>query len=538
MACRTWPAVGVVLALVASGCTGGDPGQASPPSAARSGSSSTSTPSPTPQLVSVEGFQRLNALPEPVAAQVVTDNDDREPRSARAEVVQLTRSPTAVRVVIAWSEPSDGGRTAAPSRAKSLRPSQGSPYEIGLKLYDPAAATVTEPLRAADGKCLCSQNTGRFTDRKKQSLYWADFPAPAGDRITVLMGEQVPPFEDLPVTADQPPLTLPAGLVDWVGNAPTPTIGEGAGAPVVADVRRSVQTFGGAEDGQVGQNADVSLPSDVLFAFDSSTLSPQARTILAAAAPRLAVAAKGQRVQVVGHTDDQGSTSYNDALSLRRAQAVVAVLAPKVRAAGITLMPVGKGESEPLVPNVDRSGRPIEANRQRNRRVSFVFARARGSAATGIDVPKPLPTMPLARRTTASPKVTGSLASVLSQDGGTRVDVTRIQRRGEDLWVRLDFTAVGERVGWGSDNGLLGLNPYASNDTLANVRVVDPGARTIAPPLSYAAGACLCSENQGAGFLYPDPISLWAIFPAPKQSAREVTLRIPGAGQVVGVPIS
>ena len=489
-------------------------------------------------MVVQDGYQRLNLLPDAVAAQVVTDNNDTEATSARAEVVRADRVGAALRVVVAWDRPAGDAAATPFERLRSLRKG-ATPFEIGLRLYDAAAGTVAEPLRSATGACLCSNNTGRYFDSDKQALFWADFPAPDGDRVDLLLGEQVAALQDVPVSTDAPALDLAAAgeLADWVSNAPPATVGEGATAPVVHDVRRSTQTFGGAEDAQVGRNADVSLPADVLFAVDSSSLGAPARQVLADAAPKLAAAAKGKRVQVVGHTDDQGTPAYNDDLSLRRARAVAAELGPRLRAAGISLVAVGKGESEHVAPNAEPDGTPIEANRQRNRRVSFVFPRARGAATTAIAVAKALPAMPVARMASPSPEVSGSLATVLSQDGTVRVHVTRAQRVGADLWLGFAFTSVGQRADWGSNPLLLGPNPYAANDTLANVRLVDPARKTIAPPLSFSQGACLCSENQGSGQLFPRPMPMWAVFPAPPAGTAKVVLRIPGAGQV-GVSVS
>lgn len=536
---RGWPVVVLVaVAAVTTACNDTDAAtpRATGGSTASGSASASSTPSVAPALEAVDGFRRLNLLPQAVATQEVVDNAREQPRSIRAEVVQAARVGSAMRVVLAWDAPTDGD-PLPPTHLRTTGKG-ATPFEIGLRLYDPAAGTVTDPLRTPDGACLCSSNTGRYIDTDKQALFWADFPAPTADRVVLLMGEQVPPVADLPVSSDQQPLDVSrAGeLADWVGSPPPATVGEGATTPVVAPVRRAVRTFGGAEDSQVGKNADVSLPSDVLFAFDSSTLTARAKKVLDAAAPKLATAAKGQRVQVVGHTDDQGSTSYNDALSLRRARAVLSYLAPRLRSAGITLVAVGKGESENIVPNTDDSGKPIEANRQRNRRVSFVFPRADPAKRTGIDAPEPLPKMAVARRTSPSPDVTGSLASVLSSDGAVRVDVTRLQRTGRDLWLQLAFTSTSGRTQWGANPPLLGPNPYGSNDTLANVQVVDAAARTIAPPMTFGGGPCLCSENQGAGDLFEHPLTLWAVFPAP--DSGKVTLRIPGAGQVVDLPVS
>ncbi|MGN6301117.1 MAG: OmpA family protein [Angustibacter sp.] len=536
---RGWTLLAVATSALLAVAACNDQDTATPRSPATSAStqpSASTTSTPAPAITQVDGFSRLNLLPAPVAQQVVVDHSQAQPRSVRIEVVQATTVGSATRVVLAWDVPVDGD-DLTPSYMRSNH-KRATPYEIGLRLYDPTAGTVSEPLRTASGDCLCSNNTGRYTDPEKQSLFWADFPAASGQKVTLLVGEQTPPFESVPVTRDQPALDLSAAgeLADWVGNPPPATVGEAAAAPVVVPVRRTVRTFGGAEDSQVGKNADISLPADVLFAFDSSTLTASARKVLAAAAPKLAAAAKGGRVQVVGHTDDQGTPAYNDRLSLQRAQSVVAYLAPRLRSAGITLVAVGKGESEHLVPNTTADGRPIEANRRRNRRVSFVFPRSDASHTTGLDVPQPLPDMAKARPTSPSPEVQNPVATVLSSDGTVKVHVTRLQRSGDQLWVQMAFTAVGQRADWGANPPLLGPNPYGPNDTLANVAIVDTTAHSLVTPLTYGGGDCVCSENQGSGMLFPQPLSLWAVFPAPK--AATVTLRIPGAGQVADLPVT
>jgi OmpA-OmpF porin, OOP family len=71
------------------------------------------------------------------------------------------------------------------------------------------------------------------------------------------------------------------------------------------------------------------------------------------------------KVEIAGHTDDQGSDSYNLALSYDRAKSVVAYLVMR----GISedrLVARGYGESRPLVPNTSAEGRA------KNRRVEVV----------------------------------------------------------------------------------------------------------------------------------------------------------------------
>lgn len=109
----------------------------------------------------------------------------------------------------------------------------------------------------------------------------------------------------------------------------------------------------------------VSVPSEVLFAFDSDALAPSA----AAEIDRLVAAIRarpGARVTIEGHTDDIGDDAYNQELSERRARAVAAELAKK----GIPRDRVtarGLGETRPVVPNADDEGR------RKNRRVEIVI---------------------------------------------------------------------------------------------------------------------------------------------------------------------
>jgi outer membrane protein OmpA-like peptidoglycan-associated protein len=70
------------------------------------------------------------------------------------------------------------------------------------------------------------------------------------------------------------------------------------------------------------------------------------------------------KVEISGHTDDQGAATYNQQLSLKRAKAVGDYL----RVQGITtnrLKEIGLGSKRPIVQN------DSEMNRQVNRRIEF-----------------------------------------------------------------------------------------------------------------------------------------------------------------------
>jgi outer membrane protein OmpA-like peptidoglycan-associated protein len=70
------------------------------------------------------------------------------------------------------------------------------------------------------------------------------------------------------------------------------------------------------------------------------------------------------KIEIGGHTDSRGSTSYNQALSERRALAVRDALIKRGATAG-NLTAVGYGESRPIADNATKEGRA------RNRRTEF-----------------------------------------------------------------------------------------------------------------------------------------------------------------------
>ena len=118
------------------------------------------------------------------------------------------------------------------------------------------------------------------------------------------------------------------------------------------------------------------IDSVVTFAFDSDQLSPQARAVIARQAawirqfPEVAF-------RVYGHTDLVGSASYNKALGLRRANAVVAELVRNGVNGGRLEALVSFGETQPLIVTQGRE----RANR---RTVTEVFGFV-GGRSTMLD---------------------------------------------------------------------------------------------------------------------------------------------------------
>jgi OmpA-OmpF porin, OOP family len=118
----------------------------------------------------------------------------------------------------------------------------------------------------------------------------------------------------------------------------------------------------------------VTLAADVLFRFNRASLTPRARSRIAEAAEKIRQG-EPARVDVVGHTDSKGTDTYNDRLSLRRAESVARALCAALGAGAPTLDTEGRGEREPVASNTKDDGSDNPRGRARNRRVTVSFAR-------------------------------------------------------------------------------------------------------------------------------------------------------------------
>lgn len=116
--------------------------------------------------------------------------------------------------------------------------------------------------------------------------------------------------------------------------------------------------------------------SDILFDVNQATLKPGAAQNIA----RISTVLRqypDKQIAVEGHTDSDGSDSYNQSLSERRAAAVrEALVAGGVNATIISSR--GFGETQPVTTNATAAGK------QQNRRVEIVVLGA-GSMATSSD---------------------------------------------------------------------------------------------------------------------------------------------------------
>jgi len=119
---------------------------------------------------------------------------------------------------------------------------------------------------------------------------------------------------------------------------------------------------------RAAENVVITLSGSVLFASNKSELLPAAQSRLNQVADAL-MENKERRLTVEGHTDSQGSSSYNQTLSQQRADAVRSYIISRGYP-GNLIQAQGIGKDRPVADNASAEGR---AN---NRRVEIIVARA------------------------------------------------------------------------------------------------------------------------------------------------------------------
>ena len=251
------------------------------------------------------------------------------------------------KLLLSYTVAQHGGSGGAVSELSSY---QSVPGSIGLSVLDPASGRVGDELGTA-ADCQCTRLPPVLQP---------------GQQVTATTTLADPGGSSLDVVADgfQPIAGIPVS-----GNGTAGTQGVRQLKPrTQVLVMRSQQGAARVSSGRSGLQR-IDLNTDVLFAFNSATLSAQAGASLQTAAARLKTQPL-RRLGVYGHTDGKGSPGYNRTLSVQRARAVQAALGPLL-GAGWTFDVQGFGETRPVAPETTASGADYPAGRALNRRVEL-----------------------------------------------------------------------------------------------------------------------------------------------------------------------
>ena len=147
-------------------------------------------------------------------------------------------------------------------------------------------------------------------------------------------------------------------------SAHTPESIESAKTAAAAKSLEELKKDLGVREGATGEMAQI--PNEIMFAFDSDQLRPNAVNILAECA-ELIKRNHAKHVSVIGHSDSVGRMDYNLELSKRRALTVKTWLVKQSGIANDYVLAIGLGPKKPMASNATDEGRA------KNRRVEVMM---------------------------------------------------------------------------------------------------------------------------------------------------------------------
>ncbi len=224
-----------------------------------------------------------------------------------------------------------------------------------------------------------NEQTKKNEKKRIKGEYWRllyEVRTPAGDRVQNISKLEF--FENYKAAAEEKGgqvvfedsgrmvITIPRedGGVTWLqvsGNA-----GLGQQDLVIIDEKpfKKSMVFGPAQLKEALDKDGRVILYGILFDLDKATLKPESDKQLQYVVALL-LDDTGLKLEIQGHTDDQGSPEYNIDLSQRRAETVQQYL-QLFGVAQERLKPKGYGEDQPVAPNTTEEGRA------KNRRVELV----------------------------------------------------------------------------------------------------------------------------------------------------------------------
>lgn len=367
------------------------------------------------------------------------------------------------------------------------------------------------------------------------------------DRVTVHAPGSIGEFAGVPVT-DGKPRTYPTEEPEESpssGDEVTFAVDTGEPEPLEHDysaLRGVVHNVVQGRDASDGEET-VSLRADVLFEFDESALTGNAKSILEGVIEDTRERADPDNppITVDGHTDGIGADDYNQELSEERAESVKQVLAEEL-GDQYEYETEGHGSSDPVEPE---GGDDDAWARAQNRRVEISYAfkeevvegteeKKVEEEIVEVDPDEAGEPADFHSHTDAEPVATGELSKDRWQDRTWTMRVYPFYRDGAYLVARFDLTFEGGEIA-------PSYNPFGSTFGKFDFSVVDPKTGKIyqevvlgAPEdATYRVGSLSWpSANQAGETSYA-----YMYVPAPPEDVESVTFNGADFGRFTDIPI-
>jgi len=292
-----------------------------------------------------------------------------------------------------------------------------------------------------------------------------------------------------------------------------------------AYVQSMVCTSEGPKDDVTETPVEIKLPSDVLFEFGKSDLTPAAESALEEVDNQ--IEGSTGTITIEGHTDAIGDDASNQRLSEARAASVQAALQDKL-GSGFTINTIGFGESRPVAPNTNPDGSDNPDGRAQNRRVEIRTGEVTAAAPAELE----------------AREATNDLAAA-----GVQAKVDSVKRVGGYLLSAVTVTnPTSTVIEVEPGSGLTEKTDRPLGITLADrthqrrTEVCNTGSRRIVSFVFLTGPPSTNFALTGSYSTYSLPpgasVQLWGFYPAPPADVTTVDVEIGGLGKVVPTPIT
>jgi outer membrane protein OmpA-like peptidoglycan-associated protein len=390
------------------------------------------------------------------------------------------------------------------------------PYDIGMGLIERNFKLVDLPRATAYDVQEANGFDGRVSDNQYDEIapssaatITAVFTAPPQETTSLWFMTNVLQPVEVPIEPagssalkDDPVLTGPRGPEPYVNTLVCASKGpEGAGTETPVEIK---------------------LPSDVLFEFAKSDLTPAAQSALDAVDDQ--IEATAGTITIEGHTDAIGDDASNQSLSEARAASVRAALQDKL-GNGFTFNVVGFGESRPVAPNTNPDGSDNPDGRAQNRRVEIRTGDGTATAPAALEARQ-------APNDLAAKGAQAKVDSVKRIDGHLLTTVTLTNPTATVIEVEpgSGLTETGDRP--------IGIT-VADGTHQRRAEVCNSGSELLEGFRSLTGPTSTDYAPTGKYSLPPGAsVQLWGFYAAPPADVTTVDVEIGGLGKVEPTPIT